>query len=93
MASFIHLNDQFGVAHCLPVVISNVDLFDDCYICDQLSDYVWPVYNELPKFIFRYSVSLFHPHLLPALYLNVIFMILLRLSFFNSNPNLSVTYA
>ena len=35
-----HLYVQFDVAHKQSVVTSNVDLVDDCYVCDD----VWPVY-------------------------------------------------
>ena len=34
-----HLYDQIDVAHSHYVLTSNVDLADDCYICED----VWPV--------------------------------------------------
>ena len=32
-------HSQFDVAHNQSVVTSNIDLVDDCYVCDD----VWPV--------------------------------------------------
>ena len=84
-----HLYVQFDIA----MVTSNVDLFDDRYVCDD----IWMSSIS----VLASPFGLFHDHRLPAFFWNMVFMILYfvdldysnkvsPLSFFNSSPNLPV---
>ena len=52
---YFDLNVQFYVAHNHSVVTFNVDLVDDCYVCDD----VWHVCQDVVNVGLRYSVWAF----------------------------------